>query len=96
MFVVTTRYMAITSSAKKALRVSKRKRIKNIRRISAIDSSLKKFRKLIVDKKADEATKLLPELFKAYDKAAKVHSIKKGAADRAKSRLVAAIKRISK
>ncbi len=88
--------MAITSSAKKALRVSKRKRIKNIRRASAIDSSLKKFKKLIADKKVDEATKLLPELYQVYDKAAKVNTIKKGAADRAKSRLVASIKRISK
>ncbi len=88
--------MAITSSAKKALRVSKRKRIKNIRRASAIDSSLKKFKKLIADKKVDEATKLLPELYQVYDKEAKVNTIKKGAADRAKSRLVASIKRISK
>lgn len=79
--------MAITSSAKKAHRASLRKRVFNLRRKRAVDSVVKKIKKLIAEKKTDEARKLIPLAYKAYDKAAKEHTIKKGAADRKKSRL---------
>lgn len=85
--------MAITSSAKKAKRSSLRKRAFNLRRKRAIDEAIKKIKKLVVAKKIDEAKKLLPLAYKAYDKAAKEHTIKKGAADRKKSRLARFITR---
>lgn len=79
--------MAITSSAKKAHRASLRKRVFNLRRKRAIDSVVKKIKKLVAEKKIEEARRTLPLAYKAYDKAAKEHTIKKGAADRKKSRL---------
>lgn len=79
--------MAITSSAKKALRSSQRKRVFNVRRKAAIERVVKNIKKLVAEKKTDEARKLISLAYKAYDKAAKEHTIKKGAADRKKSRL---------
>jgi small subunit ribosomal protein S20 len=88
--------MPITSSAKKALRASDTKRVNNIRTQAAIDLSLKKFRKLVVAKKASEAKALVPAIYKALDKAAKRNYIKKNNASRLKSRVSAALKKISK
>ena len=85
--------MAITSSAKKALRSSQRKRVFNLRRKAAIERVVKNIKKLVAEKKTDEAKKLIPLAYKAYDKAAKEHTIKKGAADRKKSRLARLIAR---
>ncbi len=79
--------MAITQSAKKAHRVSLRKRVFNLRRKQAISEAVKNFRKLVAEKKMGEAMKLLPLAYKAYDKAAKEHTIKRGAAARKKSQL---------
>lgn len=80
--------MAITSSAKKAHRASLRKRVFNLRRKEAIGKVMRQIKKLVAGKQADEARKLLPLAYKAFDKAAKEHTIKKGAADRKKSRLM--------
>ncbi|MDO8564668.1 MAG: 30S ribosomal protein S20 [bacterium] len=80
--------MAITSSAKKAHRVSLRRRLFNLRRKQNVDSAVKQIKKLVAAGKVAEARKLIPEVYKAFDKAAKEHTIKKGAADRKKSRLV--------
>jgi small subunit ribosomal protein S20 len=87
--------MPITSSAKKALRVSKRKRIFNVRSKDAIVEITKKIKKLLVDKKSKEAMKVLPEAYAIIDKAAKTNFIKKNTADRKKSRLSAMIKRMA-
>lgn len=48
---------------------------------------------MVAQKKTKEAKELLPRVYKALDKAAKVNFIKKGAADRQKSRLTKLIKR---
>ena len=85
--------MPITSSAKKALRASAQKRAYNLRTKAAIDTPMKSFRKLIAEKKTAEAAKLVPSIYKALDKAAKKNYIKNGAADRYKSRIMAALKR---
>ena len=87
--------MAITSSAKKAHRASLRKRVFNLRRKRAIDTVVKEIRKLVSQKKIAEAQKLLPLAYKAYDKAAKEYTIKKGAADRKKSRLAKLLKTVA-
>ncbi len=86
--------MAITSSAKKALRASARKRINNLRTKAAIDIPLKKFRKLVEEKKVKEAKELIPSLYKALDKAAKRNYIKHNAAARYKSRIMSAVKKL--
>lgn len=84
--------MPITSSAKKALRAGARKRVFNLRRKSDLQGAIKKFKKLIADKKVAEAEKALPMVYKAIDKAAKTGFIKKNNADRKKSRLTALLK----
>ena len=83
--------MPITSSAKKALRVGKKKKIFNIRRKSAMENSLKSIKKLIKENKIKEAEKMLPEVYQAIDKAFKTKFIKKNAAARYKSRITVAV-----
>lgn len=79
--------MPITKSAKKALRQSKRKKLGNIRRKTKFRSLVKEFRKAINAKNFDGAKKILPNIYKAMDKAAKSNTIKKNMASRTKSRL---------
>lgn len=85
--------MPITSSAKKALRSSKRKRVFNLKRKNEMQSVIKEYKKLVLAKKTDEAKKLIPKLQKAIDKAEKKGIIKKNTASRKKSRLM---KKLSK
>ncbi len=87
--------MAITSSAKKALRVAKRKRVFNLRRKSVADRSLKDFRQLIIAKKKVEALKLIPTVYKALDKAVKTKYMKANTASRLKSRAMASLNKLS-
>lgn len=79
--------MAITKSAKKALRQSQRRRARNLVYKNKIKSSVKKARALISAKNTAEAKKLLPEVQKVLDKAAKAGVIKKNKASHLKSRL---------
>jgi len=79
--------MAITLSAKKALRQSQKRRIINVRKKEKIKNLVKEVRNLASQKKTEEAKKLLPQLYKILDKAAKTGLIKKNAAARKKSRL---------
>jgi len=53
---------------------------------------LKEVKTLISQKKTKEAKKLLPQAYKLLDKAAKTGLIKKGEADRRKSRITKAVK----
>lgn len=86
--------MAITTSAKKAIRVAARRGVFNAKRNDAARSVIKDIRKLIGEKKAKEALALLPKAYQALDKAAKMNTLTKGTASRKKSRLAAAIKRV--
>lgn len=85
--------MAITSSAKKAIRVAARRRIFNLRRKRAVGEVEARVRRFIAAGKTGDAQKLVPALYKAIDKAAKTNYIKKGAAARKKSRIVALIQK---
>lgn len=80
--------MPITSSAKKALRASKKKRVFNLKRKGELQSVMKDYKKLILAKDTAGAVKLLPRLQKAIDKASKTGVIKAGNASRKKSRLM--------
>jgi len=86
--------MAITSSAKKALRASKHKRFYNIRHRDAVTGVTKELKKLVATGNKGEAMKLLSQVYKELDKAAKTGFIKPNAASRKKSRLSALIKKI--
>jgi len=79
--------MAITESAKKAIRQSIKRRDRNIVYKDKIKKLVKETRILVAAKKMAEAKKLLPEIYGALDKAAKVGVIKKNNASRRKSRL---------
>ncbi|MCH7551989.1 30S ribosomal protein S20 [Patescibacteria group bacterium] len=87
--------MPITKSAKKALRQNIRGKIRNLKRKNAMKTLVKQTKKLAGAQKKEEAIKLLPELYKAIDKAAKRGIIKKNAAARKKSRLTKLIQKVS-
>jgi small subunit ribosomal protein S20 len=74
-------------SAIKALRQSKRRRVYNLRRQRAVSTVTKNIRKLLLAGKKDDAANLLPQAYKALDKAAKTNVIAKNTASRNKSRL---------
>lgn len=79
--------MPIIKSAKKAMRVSLRRKKINQKRKDASRAVLKKIRSAMKEKNKEEGLKLLPLAYKAFDKAAKTGVIKKNAANRKKSRL---------
>lgn len=85
--------MAITSSAKKAIRASAKKHIFNLRRKDALRDTTKSFMKALTAKDFAGAEKLVPAAYAAIDKAEKRGVIKSNTADRKKARLAAAIKR---
>jgi len=87
--------MPITSSAKKALRASKRKRVFNLRRKDNVSRAVKTLKKLVISGDKKEAELKMREVQKALDKAAKAHTIDKNTASRRKSRLSKLIKKIS-
>jgi small subunit ribosomal protein S20 len=80
--------MPITTSAKKAIRSSTKKKIFNLRKKNQMTSVVKQYKKLVDSKDSKGAEKLLPTLQKAIDKAAKTGLIKKNTAARKKSRLM--------
>ncbi|MEK7567686.1 MAG: 30S ribosomal protein S20 [Patescibacteria group bacterium] len=86
--------MAITSSAKKAIRVAKRRRVFNLRRKNTLRNAIKEIKSLINSGKKKEAEMALAKAYKALDKSAKTNLIKKGTASRRKSRLAKAIAKL--
>jgi small subunit ribosomal protein S20 len=85
--------MPITTSAKKALRSSKRKRGFNITKKELLNKVVKKVKKLVLEKKTKEALALMPEVQKIIDKSVKTGLLKRNTAARKKSRIVAMIKK---
>ena len=83
------------TSALKEFRKSERRRAHNRSIKREIRLLAKKIEESIANKKAEEASKLLPECFSAWDKAAKIGLIHKNAAQRKKSRLSSKIVQLS-
>ena len=79
--------MAITKGAKKAIRQSQRKKVRNVKKMKKLKNLLKKVRGLVSQQKINEAKKLLPEVYKSLDKAGKAGLVKKKTAWRKKSRI---------
>ncbi len=79
--------MPITTSAKKALRQSKKRGARNKQVRVKVRDVMKEMRALISAKKIEEARALLPKLYKTLDKAAKVGVMKKNTVSRKKSRI---------
>jgi small subunit ribosomal protein S20 len=87
--------MPITTSAKKAIRQSAKKRVYNIRRKSKVEDAVRKVKKFVSAGKVSDARASLSIAYKAIDKAAKGNTLNKGTADRMKSRLNAFVKKAS-
>ncbi len=85
--------MPITKAAKKALRQTRRRTIRNLRRKETYRKILTQAQKLLAAGKVGETEKLVPLAYKALDKAVKVGVLKPNAAARRKSRLMAWIKK---
>lgn len=79
--------MPRTKSAQKALRQNETRRSRNIARKQRIKSAVKGFSKLVKEKNLEEAKRALADVYKTVDKISKNKIIKKGKADRIKSRL---------
>jgi len=87
--------MAITKNAKRGVRVSTRKRVVNDVLRRTMKEAVKAVRKDVLAKKVKEVGADLSLAFKALDKAAKRGTIKKGQANRKKSRLAKAVAKLS-
>ncbi len=85
--------MAITKSAKKAMRQSVKRRERNMVYKENVKKLVKKAKLLASQKKQDEALKILPQVYAILDKAAKVGVIKKNNASRRKSRITQMIQK---
>jgi len=79
--------MPITKSAKKAVRQNVKRKARNLIYKKKMKNLIKEVRSLVIEKKIEEAKKLLPKVYKILDKAAKVNVIKKNTASRKKSRI---------
>ena len=87
--------MPITTSAKKALRSSKRRMQFNIAKKELINKTLKQIKKLVSEKKLKEARDFMPQVQKILDKSVKTGLLKMNTASRKKSRISALIKKTS-
>ena len=85
--------MPIKKSAKKALRQNVKRRARNLVYKNKMKALVKEVGGLISEKKLEEAKKLLPKIYKAMDKAAKVNVIKKNTASRKKAGIAKLINR---
>jgi small subunit ribosomal protein S20 len=88
--------MAITDNAKRAIRVSERKRVVNDTLRRTLKEAVKTVRNDVLEKDKKAVKADLAKAFKALDKAAKKGTIKKGTADRKKSRLAKAVAKLEK
>lgn len=87
--------MAITKSAKRAIRQNKTRRTHNLIYINKMKGLLKQVRAFVMQKKNQEAKELLPKVYQILDKAAKVGVIKKNTASRKKSRITKLVDKIN-
>lgn len=78
--------MPITKSAKKALRQNKKRRLHNLRYKTKIKTLMKKGLSFAEEGKIEDLKRLVPSLYKAFDKAVKVGILKKNTAARRKSK----------
>lgn len=85
--------MPLLKSAKKALRQSERRKVRNLKKKRAIKDVVGKIKKLAGAGKHTEALQLLPKAYQALDKAAKRNIIHKNTASRKKSRLTHLLKK---
>jgi small subunit ribosomal protein S20 len=79
--------MANTKSAERRTRANERKRLNNRSTLSHVRKAEKAFQAALATGQKADASKALGIVASAYDKAAKKNVVKRGTADRKKSRL---------
>ncbi len=79
--------MPVIKSVFKNVRVNERKRLINLKTKSTFKNEVKEIKRLLADKKPDDAEKLLPKAYKLLDIAAKKNVIAANSAARKKSSL---------
>lgn len=87
--------MPQTASAKKALRVSERRRAINDHWRGKLHATERKFKKALTGKNADEASALFVQLQSTLDRMARRHILHRNTAARTKSRFAAKITALS-
>jgi small subunit ribosomal protein S20 len=87
--------MANTKSAKKAIRVAKRRSVINLRLKRALKTSTKEVKKAVVKGGDKDLNALLKQAYKDIDKAAKKNLIHKNAAARYKSNVAKAVNKVA-
>ncbi len=87
--------MANTVSALKRVRMTERRTIINRMRKSRLRHQIRAMRRLLDQKDASGATKMLPSTFSLVDRAAKWGIIKKNTAARYKSRLTLRVRKVA-
>ena len=85
--------MQIKHAGIKYQRKTKRNEKRNQEKEMALRKIIKQLKKLVEDGKTEDAKKMLSQIYKKLDKAAKSHLIKKNKAARSKSRLTKMINR---
>ncbi|MFA5228159.1 MAG: 30S ribosomal protein S20 [Candidatus Paceibacterota bacterium] len=88
--------MPITKTTKRRPKQSERKKIINKKRVLEMKKLMKEANSLIVSKNTEAVEKMMPQIYKAIDKAAKRGIIKKNTAARKKSRIMKKIKATKK
>jgi small subunit ribosomal protein S20 len=86
--------MPVTKTTKRRVKQNLRKRAVNQKRTLKMRGLIKEANVLISGKSKAELVKMLPEIYKAIDKAAKTGVIKKNTAARKKSRITKKIEGI--
>jgi small subunit ribosomal protein S20 len=86
--------MANTKSAERRTRANERKRLNNRSTLSAVRKAEKAFQAALASGKKADASKALGAVASAYDKAAKKNVVKRGTADRKKSRLAIQVSKL--
>jgi len=86
--------MANTSSAKKAIRVTERRSIINLRKRREYKEARKQVMKAVSEKNKDKAISLMPSAQKMIDKATKIKILHRNTAARYKSQLAKMVKSI--
>jgi len=84
------------TSAKKALRQNKKRRVINLTIRRNVKKNIKEFDGFVASGNLEEAKNKLPIVFKVLDKAAKTGVIEKNKSSRLKSRLSLRLNKVSK
>jgi small subunit ribosomal protein S20 len=87
--------MPVTKTTKRRPKQNERKRAINKKRTLEMRKLIKEANTLIAAKDTEAVEKMMPQIYKAIDKAAKKGVIKKNTAARKKSRMMKKIKKIN-